>query len=90
MNKIVIPLNNGYKLVAEQNTDSEYNKEIFVGIESESGSWFQDLVVVRPTYKLDKEHVEFSSDKFEVLVFGNGDEEDFTDHFEIGLAKDDE
>ena len=36
MNKIVIPLDNGYKLIAEQNT-GEFDKEFYIGIETESG-----------------------------------------------------
>lgn len=88
MNRIVIPLDNGYKLVAEQNSDNEFNKEIFVGIETEAGVYIQDLVIVRPTYKCQNDEVKFDSDTFEMLVFGQTGLEDFTDKFTVGLYKD--
>ena len=90
MNKIVIPLDNGCKLVAEQNTDSEFDKEIFVGIETESGSYLQDLAIIRPTYTFENESVKFSSDSFEMLIFGNEKVEDYTNKFTVPLYKDDE
>lgn len=90
MNKIVIPLANGYKLVAEQNTDSEYNKEMFIGIETETGVYWQDLAIIRPTYTFDNNNVKFSSDTFEILVFGDEKREDYTDKFTVPLCEDDE
>jgi hypothetical protein len=83
----VIPLNNGYRLIAEQNSDSEFNKEIFVGVENESGMYVQDLMIVRPTYHFENNDVVFDSDKFEMLVFGNENEEDYTESFTVGLNK---
>ena len=88
MNKVVIPLANGYRLVAEQNEDSEFNQEMFIGIETDKGSYFQDLAVIRPTYKFKDESVVFSSDKFEVLVFADSQQDDYTNKFTISLYKD--
>ena len=88
MNKIVIPLDNGFKLIAEQNTDSEYEKEIFLGIESPSGINWQDLAVVRPSYTFNNNHVVFKPNNFEVLVYGNSDQEDYTEQYSIDLRKD--
>ena len=90
MNKITIPLSNGYRLIAEQNTDSEFDKEIFVGIETETGSYHQDLCIVRPTYTFEDEQVIFGSDMFEMLIYGNADSEDYTHIFTVPLYKDDE
>ncbi len=85
MNKITIPLSNGYRLIAEQNTDSEFDKEIFVGIETETGSYHQDLCIVRPTYTFENENVVFGSDLFEMLVFGEANSEDYTHKFTVSL-----
>ena len=90
MNKIVIPLDNGYRLVAEQNEDSEFDKEIFVGIETESGAYLQDLAIIRPSYTFENENVKFSSDSFEMLIFGSEKVEDYTNKFTVPLYKDDE
>ena len=90
MNKIVIPLDNGYKLVAEQNSDSEFEKEIFVGIENPSGVYWQDLAVIRPEYIFKNNHVVFKSNKFELLVYGNSDAEDYTEQYSIGLRREDD
>lgn len=90
MNKITIPLDNGFKLIAEQNTDSEFDKEIFVGIETETGAYHQDLCIIRPTYKFKDDKVKFSSDMFEMLIFGDAEREDFTNQYTVPLYKEDE
>ena len=89
MGRFTIPLSNGYKLVSEQNT-GEFDKELYVGIEDPNGAYVQDLVVVRPTYKFEEDNVKFDADKFEVLLWGNADMEDFTDKFVIPLHQDDD
>ena len=89
MNRIVIPLDNGYKLIAEQNT-GEFDKEFYIGVETETGAYIQDLVIVRPTYTFKDESVKFDSDKFEMLVFANNESEDYTDKFVVPLKNDDE
>ena len=90
MNKIIIPLSNGYRLIAEQNTDSEFDKEVFVGIETETGSYYQDLCIVRPTYTFKDEQVVFGSDVFEMLIYGDANSEDYTHKFTVPLYKEDE
>ncbi len=89
MNRIVIPLDNGYKLIAEQNT-GEFDKEFYIGVETESGAYIQDLVIVLPTYTFKDESVKFDSDKFEMLVFADSESEDYTNKFVVPLKNDDE
>ena len=89
MNKISIPLANGCHLVVEQNT-SEFDKEVFIGIDNADGRYIQDLAIVRPTYKCENDNIIFDADKFEILVFGDADREDFTNKFTVPLHQDDE
>jgi len=89
MDKFVIPLSNGYKLISEKNT-GEFDKELYVGIESPDGAYIQDLAVIRPTYKFKENDVIFDADKFEILVFGDAEQEDYTNKFVVPLCKDDE
>lgn len=89
MNKIVIPLSNGYKLIAEQNT-GEFDKEIFVGIETPTGAYHQDLVIVRPSYTFNDNDVVFGSDKFEMLIFGDVKREDYTEMVTVPLYQEDD
>ena len=89
LNKIVIPLDNEYKLVAQQNTDSDFNKEIFIGIETPSGMYSQDLIIVRPEYQIENDKVQFGSERFEMLIFGDETKEDFTDKIVVPLYKED-
>lgn len=85
-NKIVIPLPNGYQLVAERNTDPSYNREIFIGITDGDGVWLQDLAVVRNAYEItDNFETKWKDDEFEVLVYGKEYDEGYTDSFNIGL-----
>jgi len=84
LDKIVINLSNNYRLVAERN-EGEFNKEVYIGIETPDGYYLQDLAIIRPTYKLNNEEVLFDADKFEILVFGDKDREDYTNKFTVGL-----
>lgn len=84
-NRIVIELLNGYKLVAEQNPDPSYNREICIGIIDKNGVWHQDLAVIRSSYSIDGDEVVWNDKRFDVLVYGNKDDEDFTNDFSIGL-----
>ena len=72
VNKFAIPLADGHRLVVEQNS-GEFDKEIFVGIEDESGRYYQDLAIIRPSYKCVNDDIVFGSDKFEILVFGDAE-----------------
>ena len=89
MNKIIIPLEDGYRLVLDQNT-GEFDKEVYIGVENPSGLYFQDLAIVRPTYKLEDTKVKFFSKKFEILVFADANKEDYTDKFIIPRAIEDD
>lgn len=87
MDKFVIPLSNGYKLISERNT-GEFDKELYIGIEDPSGVYVQDLAVIRPTYTFKDNDVIFDADKFEILLFGDSELEDYTDKFVVPLHKD--
>ena len=87
MDRFTIPLSNGYKIVSERNT-GEFDKELYVGIEDPSGFYIQDLVIIRPTYSFENNDVIFDADKFEILLFGDADKEDFTDKFVVPLRVD--
>ncbi len=89
VDRFSIELSNGYKLISERNT-GEFDKELYVGIEAPDGSYVQDLAIIRPTYKFKDYNVEFDADKFEILVFGDAETEDFTDKYVVPLKQDDE
>lgn len=84
-NKIDIPLPNGFHIVAEQNTDPMYANEIFIGIKDDNGVWYQDLAVVRNAYRYDGDDIIWKYGEFDVLVYSDKDNEDFTHDFTIGL-----
>ena len=89
MDKVVIPLEDGYHLIIEKNA-GEFDKEVYVGIENPQGKYIQDLAIVRPTYKFKDDAVKFDSDRFEVLIFADHEVEDFTNKFTILRRNDDE
>ena len=93
-NRIEINLGNGLKLVAERNTISDFDREIFIGIEKD-GVWTQDLALVRPSYKWKPTLVEYSElewrdDLFDVLVWRNDKDVSFTEEFEIKRYEEEE
>ena len=81
--KIVIDLHNGTKLVAEEGCDSAYPNEIYIGIMSDDDVFWQDLAVVRVKYAISNGEPEYIEDKFEVLVYADEKNEDYTKKFEI-------
>lgn len=90
-NRITIELPKGLKLVAERNIDPEYQNEIYVGIETPDGIWHQDLAIIRNAYSIDDNLiVNWSPGKFEVLVYANKDDEDYTNKFLVELRDDEE
>lgn len=89
--RIVIKLPNGLKLVAEQNTDPEYQNEFYVGIETQKGVWHQNLAVIRNAYSIDDNlAVNLEPDRFEVLVYADKDSEDYTNKLSIDLRDNEE
>lgn len=48
--KLRIPCENGLVIVAEQNTDPNYNQELFIDVEDSSGGWQRSLAIVRNAY----------------------------------------
>lgn len=85
--KIIINLPNGYKLVAKQNPDPAYKNEIFIGVLDPDCIWCQDLAIVRNGYSFDSETGDpvWKSDRFEILVYADKDNEDYTNEFVVGL-----
>lgn len=87
-NEIRINIGHGLYLVAQQNAGEYFNREIFIGIQNKDGWWLQDLAVVRNAYRYDNSSVVWETGEFEVLVYGNSEEEDYTERFGIGLRED--
>ena len=85
--RIVIPLSDGLSIVAERGNDPNYPRELFIGIVRDDGVWYQDLAIVRNAYHYDDDSydVVYDDDKFEVLVYADENDEDYTDRFEIDL-----
>ena len=94
-NRIEINLGGGLKLVAERNSNSNYDREIMIGLESKGG-WMQDLALVRPgyTYETDDQYeygkIKWKNDAFDVLVWADSKNDDITNYFEIARYNPDE
>ena len=83
--RVVIDLPNGYKLVAEQNLNSQFDREIYISVYDRHCLLHQHLATVRNSYTLKGDKVVWEDGQFDVLVFGNEDDEHFTDSFSIDL-----
>ena len=69
-NRVEIPISGGLKLVAEQNTDPNYSRELYVSIEDSDGAWVQDLVCVQNEYRYKEDgELEYSEDNMRVMVW---------------------
>ena len=84
--EIKIPLPNGYYLCAEQSTNPNYPCELYVGLMSPDGVWWQDLVVVQNAMRtsiVSKKDPEYIKNRYTVTVWRDCDNEDYTDQFYI-------
>jgi hypothetical protein len=87
--RIVINLSNGFRLVAEQSQDPEFRNEIYVGIETDDGVYYQDLAVIRNAYSINENlRVVWNPDILEVLVYADKNDEDYTNKYSVGIRED--
>lgn len=82
-NRIEIPLKDGTILVAEQNTDSDYPRELYVGLEKD-GVWVQDIAFVGQSYQY-QEGGKSYLDELSVLIWQHPEADDYTDGFTIPI-----
>jgi len=85
-NKIVIPLDHGYKLVAEGCSDPAYGRELYVYLTHESGVIVQDIAIIRNKFEFQEDSTKLSrlnwiDGKYEVFVYGDENSEDYTHEF---------
>lgn len=82
-NRIEIPLKDGFILVAEQNTDPNYPRELYVGLEKD-GVWIQDIAFVGQNYQY-QEGGKSYLDELSVLIWQYPEADDYTDSFTIPI-----
>lgn len=86
--KLIIQLGDK-KIVAEiyNNNGPEIPPELCVYLEDEDGAIIQDICLVRPHYDYIKKSSEFETDNnfVDCLVWGDSDDEDYTNKFVIGV-----
>ena len=91
MNRFEIPCENGITLVAERNPDPLYDREIYLFLmDTNTKEVTQGIAIVRQAFKtkntnhvLDDYDQTQWTDKFEVLVYSDKDNEDYTHRFLI-------
>lgn len=87
VNKMVIPMGNGYNLVCEKNTDPNFDKEFFIYVEKD-GIFVQDLASVSLDYKIDDSlQTKYNPDKFLMRLYLDEYSEDFTREYKVPLYK---
>lgn len=87
--RIVINLSNGFRLVAEQSQVPEFRNEIYVGIETDDGVYYQDLAVIRNAYSINENlRVVWNPDILEVLIYADKNDEDYTNKYSVGIRED--
>lgn len=91
--KLIIQLGNK-KIVAEiyNNNGPEIPPELCVYLQDEDGVIIQDICLVRPYYEYKKEsgYFETNNDFVDCLVWGDSDDEDYTDQFTIKIHEEEE
>lgn len=89
-NKLEIQLGE-YKIIAEINDMStpDIPPELNVYLQDKDGAIFQDICLVRPHYDYVRSKEDFVTDNnfVDCLVWGDSDNEDYTDKHVIGVYK---
>ena len=93
--KIDIDIGGGLRLVAETGSDPDYDREIYIGVVDENDTWLQDLAIVRNSYMYEDTPdgdwaVKWYEGLFDVLVYSDENNEDFTHDFRIPFHADPE
>ena len=86
-NRLTIQLGNN-KIVAEiYDNGPDIPPELCVFLEDKDGIIIQDICLVRPHYEINSKTKEFETDNdlVDCLVWGNSDDEDYTDSFVVGI-----
>ena len=82
VDSVEVPLPNGCILYAENDMDSDH-PAIYISLKKD-GVCFQDLVAVRAKHHYEDSDTPVIEDgKYEILVFGDAWNEDYTDRFEV-------
>lgn len=84
VDSVEVPLPNGCILCAENDIEADSDHPaIYIGLKKD-GVYFQDLVAVRAKYHYENSDTPVIEDgKYEILVFGDAKNEDYTDRFEV-------
>lgn len=85
---IEIEIGGGLRLVAETGSDPDYDREICIGVVDENDTWLQDLAIVRNAYMYEDTPdgnwaVKWYEGLFEVCVFADEHNEDYTNKYRI-------
>lgn len=90
--KLIIPFGD-YEIIAEVSDFSpEVPNELWVHLENKNNLISQDICLVRPHYDYIGSKGEFETDNdfVDCLVWGDSDNEDYTDKHVIGVYKEEE
>lgn len=84
-NKLKVKLTNGNYLVTEVYDNGDgFPKEIFTHIEDKNGVILQDICLVRQHYDIPKNTCDVvTTEDVDCIVWGESDNEDYTDKFVI-------
>lgn len=86
-NRIQVPLTGGEMLSIYQNADPGFPHEVFVEVIGADGKWQQDIACIRNETNWGKDgSLHVLKDRYEVLVWGDGESEDYTEKIPIKKA----
>ncbi len=89
--RIVIPVSNRMNLVAEQNTDPAFEKEILIFVETKDGHCNQMLALVGLDYEIDDNlDINWKEDMADIRQWLDPESEDYTTAETVKINKEEE
>ena len=89
-NKFKIPIGDNFIVTEAYQADPEFPIEITTYIEDKNGVILQDICLVREHYDYNTGKIVLNKNLVDCLVWGNPNNEDFTDDFTMEIRKDEE
>ena len=82
--RLKVPCASGKSLVAEVNEDPDY-KEIYIYLENDDGTWYQDLAIVGEEYEHAVTRLVPVPGRYSVKVYADENSEDF--NYDFGISE---
>ena len=82
---VLVWLDDKIGIAVEKSVNPSYPNEVYVGLMTKDGVWFQDIVMVRTPYEYTDDGIDFKKDQIEILSYEDENSEDYTRNVKVPI-----